>query len=250
MARTKAFQLYVDDKFIDKFCSYLHPTFDLKSDSAEKDLISAMCHYYCDRIDEKFDFYQIKADYKANMKAISPNKDSIAVNKYIEREQTYFRIKYNTDLISNGEYSIETLACLYIIYTKLNKMSTKRVRDSYVYHYLLFAYADITGLNLSPMLRCSLPELAKELQSYVVVENLEQDSESYKGEISPDGKLITYEFINGKDEIITHNLTLEEVKEYRNFDDLEQALFVAEKLFQQNLRQQMIELNYANSFSK
>ena len=239
MATTKAFKLYVNDKFIDKFYPYLHPSFSLKGDSAEKDLISAMCHYYCDKINDKFDFYQMKADYKQKMRHLSPNKDSVAVNKYIEREQTGFRIKYNTDLILNGEYGIETLACLYIIYTKLNKASSKRVKDSCVYKYLLFAYADITGLNLSPMLRCSLTDIAKELQGYVVVENLEQDSECYKGEISPEGKLITYEFINGKDEPMTHNLTPEEIAEYRNFDDLEQALFVAEKLFQQNLRQEI-----------
>ena len=250
MAKTKAFQLYVDDKFIDKFFFHRPLGVTLENNySIEDDLIGAMCRYYANKIDGKIDFYTVKENYRAKMKAISPNKDSIEANKYIDREQskleTFARIRFNIDDIKDGYYELHTLFCLYLIYAKLNKMSDEKVKNSRVFKYINLASAELDGFQTINLPNLSLPQLAKELQDSVATEIYSENHLPYQSELTDDGKLIYYEYDYsvGKDVPVTHNLEPHEIKQYANLEPLDQALFVADKMFKRRLAQEMHKLD-------
>ena len=241
-----AYKLYANEQFIKPFLDYIPDYFNINYDNAEEELISAMCWYFGDKINEKLDFYKIKENYIHNLKNLSPNKDYIQAQKIIDREQTkletYGRIKYYIEkLDSKDALSIDILVYLYLIYAKLNKKSIKDIKESKVYKYLRLAYSYESHIDINNCVTHSLSQLSKDLQESV--ENLFYDNKSqYISSLDNSGNLIIYSFQG--DEINKLPLSQEEIEEYISIENepYEKDVFIGEKLFKQELRQRMLTL--------
>jgi len=239
-----AYKLYVNEQFIKPFIDYIPDYFNINCDNAEEELISTMCWYFSDKICEKFDFYKIKENYLHNLKNLSPNKDYVQAHKLIEREQTkletYGRIKYYIDKLDSHDcLSIDILVYLYLIYTKLNKKSIKDITESKMYKYLRLAYSYETHIDINNYVTHSLSQLSKDLQESV--ENLFYDDKSqYISSLDNAGNLILYSYLGEEENKIP--LSQEEIEEYTYIEDepYEKDVFVGERLFKQELRQEML----------
>lgn len=247
---SKAFQLVVDEQFIRPFLPYLDDNFNIndidyiKDMNAEDKLITAMSMHFCDKIYNKLDFNKIKTNYINNLTNLSPNLDYVQAQKIIAREQTkletYGRIKYYIErLDSHDELSLDNLVYLYLIYAKLNKKSIKDIKESKVYKYLRLAYSYESHIDINNCVSSSLPQLSKDLQESV--ENLLYDDKSqYISSLDNSGNLILYSLQGEEENKIP--LTEEEIEIYIWIEDepYEKDVFIGEKLFKQELRQEML----------
>ena len=75
--KTEAFNRFVNQKFINHFKDYMDYSYNVKDEDAEIALQTAMCRYYNNKIQEKFDFKHIKKEYDKNISCLSPNLDVI-----------------------------------------------------------------------------------------------------------------------------------------------------------------------------
>ena len=247
-----AYKLYVNEQFVNPFRAYLSDDFNINHDNEEEELISAMGWYFGDKIYQKLDFNKIKQNCLHNLKNLSPNKDYIQAKKVIDREQikleTYGRIKYYVEkLDSKDALSIDILVYLYLIYAKLNKKSIKDIKESRIYKYLKIAYAYNTHINLDNSINHTLSELSKDLQESV--ENLFYDNKSqYISSLDNSGNLILYS-LQGEEENKFH-LSEEEIEEYIYIENepYEKDVFIGERLFKQELRQEMHTLDNGKIF--
>ncbi len=241
LAKTHAFNTFVDDKFVSKFENYLDPCFYINSEDAEDELISAMCRYYADKISEKFSFRDIKANYNKKMSQLNPNLDYIQAKKVIDREQTkletFARLKYCFEDIKMGYYDIECLAHLFLIYAKLNKKSVKDIQSNKVYQYLYYAYLKRENIDLN----LSIPQHAKALQNAMVSVDYNADDFSYFSFLYDDGTLSLTDRYETK-------LTEDEIEQYNQINGTERAFFVAEKLFKERLILEMHTLDNGKVF--
>ena len=237
MSNSSAFIKHVDQHFIKPFLPYLSEEFNLSYSFAEEDLIVGMCRCYADKIYDKFDFRQIKEDYKHQISKLSPNLDYVQAQKAISKTQskleTFARINYCIDEIIHGNYEIDTLVQLYFIYSKLNKKSIKDIQSTKIYKYLNSAFITHAHFSLNKYISLSISEHSKLLQNSMVKLDFATDHYLYQATLTNDGKLITdkYQF----------DLTPEEISNYLFMHDepSEQAIFVAEKEFQQRLIEEM-----------
>lgn len=247
-----AYKLYINEQFIKPFRDYLPDYFDIHDENAEEILISVLGWYFGDKINEKLNFNKVKENYVYNLQNLNPNKDYIQARKIIDREQlkleTYGRIKYYVEnLDSHDELSLDILVYLYLIYAKLNKKSVKDIKESKMYRYLRQAYSYEAYIDINNSVSSSLPQLSKGLQESV--ENLLYDDKSqYISSLDNAGNLIIYSFL-GEEENKLH-LSQEEIEEYISIEDCpyEKDVFIGERLFKQELRQQMLTLNNGKIF--
>ncbi len=232
LAKTHAFNTFVDDKFVSKFAEYLDPCFYIHSVDAEEDLISAMCKYYADYIDEKFSFEEIKANYNKKLSQLNPNLDYVQAKKLIETEQTkletFARLKYCFEDIKMRNYDIECLTHLFLIYVKLNKKSVKDIKSSKVYQYLYWAYLKRENIELN----LSIPQHAVALQNAMVSLDYNKSEINYFSFLYDDGTLTLPDRYETK-------LTKDEIEQYNEINGTERAFFVAEKLFKERLIAEM-----------
>lgn len=234
MSKTSAYKLYVNEQFIKPFYRYVPDNFKITDAYAEETLIASMCWYYCDKIYEKFNFTDVKNNYKQNMARISPKLDYIQAKKYAKREQskleTFARIKYGIeDLDDNiNNPNINILASLYLIYAKLNKKSIEAIKQSKVYKYIKLAYVSETSTTLDNSLKFSLPQLANDL--YNNITSLIYDADNFSYTLTQDGTLITN---TGHETALTPS----EIEEFELLEDdyFQLMQFMSEKHFQQRL---------------
>ena len=238
---SSSFKKFVDYKFISKFEYYLESYFNINEEDAEEELIHGMCRYYADKIIDKFNFSEIKSNYENNLKNLNPNKDSIQTKKIIAKEQskleTFARFKYCCEDIKMGYYDMECLAHLFLIYCKLNKKSLKDIQSNKVYQYLNSAYLRREKIDLNH----SITQHAKYLQNAMVLVDYNADKWSYFSVLHNNG---TLELPNDYET----KLTNEEIIKYRELDDEEKAVFVAEKMFKERLIAEMHSLNNGKVF--
>lgn len=236
LAKTHAFNTFVDDKFVSKFVDYLEPHFDVNNEDAESELIEGMCRYYAEYIYEKFSFREIKANYNKKMSQLNPNLDYIQAKKLIDREQTkletFARLKYCFEDIKIGYYDIECLSHLFLIYAKLNKKSVKDITSNKVYQYLYWAYLKRENIDLN----LSIHQHAKALQNAMVSVDYNADDFSYYSFLHDDGTLDLPDRYETK-------LTEDEIEKYNEINGTERAQFVAEKLFKERLIAEMHTLD-------
>ena len=241
MAKNSAFKLYVNDQFIKPFDLYLPDYFKLTDAYAEQDLIASMCWYYCDKICDKFNFTDVKNNYKQKIARIDPNLDYIHAKKYVDHEQakleTFAHIKYGIEDLEDIEEcvlnpNIHVLADLYLIYARLNKKSLEAIKQSKVYKYIKLVYVSETATNLDTSLKFTLPQLARDL--YNNITSLIYDNDNFNYYLSKEGILTTS---NGHKLDLSPNET--EEFEFLEDDYFQLIQFIAQKQFQQRLIEEM-----------
>ena len=123
-------------------------------------------------------------------------------------------------------------------YAKLNKKSIKDIKESKVYKYLRLAYSYYAHIDINNCVSTSLPKLSKDLQESV--ENLFYDNKSQYISSLNNGNLILYSLQGEEENKIP--LSQEEIEEYIWIEDepYEKDVFIGEKLFKQELRQEML----------
>ncbi len=247
-----AYKLYVNEQFVKPFRDYLSDDFNINYDNEEEELISAMAWYFGDKINKKFDFNEIKESYLHNLRNLSPNLDYVQAQKIINREQTkletYGRIKYYIDKLDSHDcLSIDILVYLYLIYSKLNKKSIKDITESKMYKYLRLAYSYEAHIDINNSVSSSLSQLSKDLQESV--ENLLYDDKSqYISSLDNAGNLIIYSYLGEEENKLP--LSQEEIEEYISIENepYEKDVFIGERLFKQELRQEMLTLDNGKIF--
>ena len=238
MSKTSAYKLYVNEQFIKPFDRYVPDNFKITDAYTEETLIASMCWYYCDKICDKFNFTDVKNNYKQKISRISPTLDYVQAKKYVDREQSkleaFARIKYGIEDLDNNinNPNINILASLYLIYAKLNRKSMESIKQSKVYKYIKLAYVSETTTNLDNDLKFSLAQLSRDLYNNISSQIYDDDNFSYT--ILEDGTITT----SSGQEIV---LTQSEIEEFKSLEDdyFQLIQFMSEKAFQQRLIEEM-----------
>ena len=242
--KTEAFNRFVNQKFINHFKDYMDYSYNVKDEDAEIALQTAMCRYYNNKIQEKFDFKHIKKEYDKNISCLNPNLDVIQKNKILKREQdkleSFARLKYLDEDINTYCYELFQLMYLYIIFCKLNKKSLNDVAKSQVGQYLFYACMEYHA-NFPKILNLSLTELTKRLYSSVALFDNKLGNIDY---ILKCGDAIPVVRVNiaYKDKYDLE-LTPEELEDFKELNEDQQVLFIANKHFKERLILEMHTLD-------
>ena len=248
--KTDAFKRFIDKKFVSRFDDYITWHYNLEDQDAEIDLWCAMCRYYNDKIQDKFDFYQVKQQYKYNMAHISPNLDVIQKNKVVKREQdkleAFARIKYSNDDIKSHSYELIPLMYLFSIYSKLNKKNLNDIASSAVGQYLLYAGMEC-GINF-PHILIDMPlvQQATNLHNSIAVFDYRLANMEY---LIDRGNSYPIICVNRtfKDNY-NIDLTPEELEEFEDLNEDDQVVFINNKNFHERLINEMHTLDNGMKF--
>lgn len=234
--KTVAFKTFVNQKFINHFKDYMNYSYDIEDEDAEIALQSAMCRYYNDKIQQKFDFKQIKKQYAYNIAHLSPNLDVIQKNKALKRQQdkleSFARLKYLDDDINIYSYELFQLMYLYAIFCKLNKKSLNDIAKSSVGQYLFYACMEY-NVNFPQILDLPLSEQTRRLYGSVALFDDNLGNVDYlleRGDATP---IVRVE-ISYKDKFDIE-LTPEELEDFEELNEDQQVLFIANKRFNERL---------------
>lgn len=247
--KTAAFKKFANQKFINHFKDYMNYSYSIEDSDAEIALQSAMCRYYNDKIQQKFNFNQIKKQYEYNVTHINPNLDSIQKNKVLNREQdkleSFARLKYLDEDINKSCYELFQLMFIYAIFCKLNKKSLNDIAKSSVGQYLLYACMEYHA-NFPKILELPLSELTKRLYNSIAL------FDNYLGDVDfllerGDAIPVVRVDIAYKDEYALE-LTPEELEDFEELNEDQQVIFITNKRFKERLILEMHTLENGMTF--
>lgn len=247
--KTSAFERFVDKKFVNHFEDYLPYNYDIEEEDAEIVLWNRMCRYYNDKIQQKFDFEQIKQQYKYAHAHLSPNLDVIQKDKVLKREQdkleTFARLKYASQDIDTHFYELIQLIYLFGIFSKLNKKSLNDIARSQVGQYLLYASMEC-GMNFPHLISLPLVTQATNLHNSIALFDYRIDNMDI---LIDRGNYYPIICINRpfKDDF-NIELTDEELEDFENLNEDNKVIFTNNKNFYDRLTKEMHTLENGMTF--
>lgn len=247
--KTYAFKQFIDKKFINQFASYMPWKYNTNDSDAETDLWCGMCRYYNDKIQKKFNFEQIKQQYKHNLSNLSPNLDVVQKNKFVKREQdkleAFARIAYSNDDINNHMYELITLIYLFSIYSKLNKKSLNDIASSAVGQYLLYASIEC-GINFPYLLSLPFATQATNLHNSIAVFDYHLANMEFLLDRGGTYPIVCVNRAFKDNYDIT--LSSDELEYFENLNEDEQVIFINNKHFYERLTNEMHILDNGQIF--